>query len=735
MAEADIAAAFERVGASEILTSDKLTQKQSLFETFAGVRPVLTVQPASLFDSQNAGRRLETMFGVGTLESFGAFSRAEIAAAGSLIDYIDRTQKGKIPHLNAPRQLASGAVMEIDAATRRSLELTRTMNGDRKGSLLATIDRTITGPGARALQARLSAPLRDVAGVQMRLDQVESLVSATQLRGDIRTRLKSTPDMERALSRLTVGRGGPRDLTMIREGLRAAEDMRAVLLGANIAPLSPITDSLSSAPMTQALLDRLHAALKDDVPALERDGGFIRAGYSAKLDQLRMMRDDAKKLMAGLQAKYQAHTGIDALKITYNNVLGYFIEVPAKRADPMMIHKGEQNNEANPYIHRQTMANAVRFTTPELAELERDVSSAGEKSLGIELELFRQMVDDVAAASQNIGVMARALADIDVTASLAHLAIEHNYTRPQIDNTTAFVITGGRHPVVESVLRRDGGAEFVPNDCDLSDAHRLWLLTGPNMAGKSTFLRQNALIAVMAKMGSFVPAKSAHIGLVDRLFSRVGASDDLARGRSTFMVEMVETAAILNQATKKSLVILDEIGRGTATFDGLSIAWACVEHLHEASQCRSLFATHYHELTRLQSRLASLSCHSMQVKEWNGDIIFLHSVGAGAADRSYGIHVARLAGLPGNVIARAQDGLGKLGSREQSGTINKLTDELPLFSTVSAQKPEAFATAAHSELEERVKAINPDALTPREALSLLYELKAEIENAQRANEK
>ena len=735
VAEADIAAAFERVGASEILTSDKLTQKEALFETFAGVRPALTVQSASLFDSQNAQRRMESMFGVGTLESFGAFSRAEIAAAGALIDYIDRTQKGKIPHLNPPRQLASGAVMEIDAATRRSLEITRTMNGDRKGSLLATIDRTITGPGARALQARLSAPLRDVAGVAQRLDQVDALVSATTLRNDIRTRLKSTPDMERALSRLTVGRGGPRDLGMIRDGLRAGEDMRGVLLSANITPLSPITADLQSTPTTQTLLDRLSAALKDDLPALERDGGFIRAGYSDKLDHLRTMRDDAKKVMAQLQAKYQAHTGIDALKITYNNVLGYFIEVPAKRADVMMIHKGEQNSEANPYIHRQTMANAVRFTTPELAELERDISSAADKALGIELELFRQMVDDVGAASQNIGTMARALAAVDVTAALAHLALEQNYTRPAIDNTTAFVIAGGRHPVVESVLRRDGGGDFVPNDCDLSDAQRLWLLTGPNMAGKSTFLRQNALITIMAQMGSFVPAKSAHIGLVDRLFSRVGASDDLARGRSTFMVEMVETAAILNQATNKSLVILDEIGRGTATFDGLSIAWACVEHLHEVSQCRSLFATHYHELTSLQSRLPSLSCHSMQVKEWKGDIIFLHSVGAGAADRSYGIHVARLAGLPPAVIARAQSVLDKLEKGEQSGNLNKLANELPLFSAALPQKSDSFANAAHSKLEERLKAINPDALTPREALDLLYSLKAEIDDATGTSEK
>lgn len=721
--EKSIGAAIARIGTSEILTSDRMVQKTALFETFTPLRDRLTVQPASLFDSENARKRLETLFGVGTLESFGAFSRAEIAAAGALIDYVERTQMGKLPHLTRPRQMTSGAMMEIDAATRRNLELVRTLSGERKGSLLATIDRTVTAAGARLLQARLSAPLCDKGEIDRRLDEVESLVTDAGLRASLRALLKNVPDMERALSRLTVGRGGPRDLGQIRDGLCNAEDIRGVPLSSAPPALAPIAEALKQSPGVQDHSDRLRQCLNDDLPFNDRDGGFIRPGYSARLDELRVLKDNGKRLMAELEGKYKQDTGIDSLKIAYNNILGYYIEVPAKRADKLMIRPGEQNTPDNPFIHRQTMASAVRFTTPQLAEMERDMTSAADKALAIEQEFFDQLCDETGNLSEQIGTLARALAALDVAAAMAHLAAEQHYARPVIATDTVFNIKGGRHPVVEAALKAQGGDAFVPNDCDLSEAQRLWLLTGPNMAGKSTFLRQNALIAIMAQMGGFVPAASATIGLVDRLFSRVGASDDLARGHSTFMVEMVETAAILNQATERSLVILDEIGRGTATFDGLSIAWACVEHLHEANQCRALFATHYHELTSLTARLPRLSCHSMQVKEWQGDIIFMHSVAAGAADRSYGIHVAKLAGLPQAVIARAQDVLNLLQSGEQSGALARLADDLPLF---SAAKPASFAPAAHSILEEKLKAIDPDTLTPKQALEILYDLKAEI---------
>jgi DNA mismatch repair protein MutS len=717
--EKSLGAAIERIGASEILTPDRMIQKPALFETFTPLRNRLTVQPSSLFDSENARKRLESLFGVGTLESFGAFSRAEIAAAGALIDYVERTQMGKLPHLFRPRQLSSGAMMEIDAATRRNLELTRTLTGDRKGSLLATIDRTVTASGARLLQARLSAPLCDTAAIGQRHDEISALVEHSKLCAALRVALKNIPDMERGLSRLTVGRGGPRDQGQIRDGLRGAEDIRALLQQSPLAALSAITDQLVQMPAVQALSDRLHQCLKDELPVLDRDGGFIREGYSERLDELRLMRDEGKRLMAGLEARYKQDTGIESLKISYNNILGYYIEVPVKRADKLMVHPGQENTRDNPFIHRQTMASGVRFTTPELAEMERDMASASDKALAIEQELFDQLNDDIGNLSEQIGIIARALAALDVASSLSQLAIDQNYSRPKITEGTEFAISGGRHPVVEAALRNHGGDAFVPNDCDLGDAQRLWLLTGPNMAGKSTFLRQNALIAILAQMGSFVPARAATIGLIDRLFSRVGASDDLARGHSTFMVEMVETAAILNQATHRSLVILDEIGRGTATFDGLSIAWACVEHLHEANQCRSLFATHYHELTTLTEKLPKLSCHSMQVKEWQGDIIFMHAVGAGSADRSYGIHVARLAGLPQAVIERAQDVLTHLQSGEKSTTLSRMAQDLPLFSAA----PKMVAAIQPSAVEERLHSIDPDDLTAREALEILYELK------------
>lgn len=713
VAEKNVSAAIERVSPSEILIADRLATRGTLENYIQR----LTVQPASLFDSQNAQVRLERMFGVDTLESFGAFSRAEVAAAGSLIDYVERTQKGKMPHLARPRQLALGAVMEIDAATRRNLELIRTLTGERRGSLLDVIDRTITPPGARLLQARLAAPLTDLAEIAARQAMVACGVNNNSLRSGLRETLKTLPDMERSLSRLTALRGGPRDLGMIRDGLAVSATLRAVLLQADEPALSAITDDLKQSGAVQALADLLRNALTQDLPALERDGGFVAKGFDAGLDKLRAMRDESKQLIANLQAKYRDMTGIDSLKITYNNILGYFIDVTARHADALMVKHGEQRGD-NPFVHRQTLANNVRFTTPELSELERDLSSAADKALAVELSHFKAFAEQIAAASHEIGRIARALAALDVSMGLAELAVQNNYTAPTVDMSEAFAIKGGRHPVVEAALKRDAQS-FMPNDCRLENGQKLWLLTGPNMAGKSTFLRQNALITILAQIGSFVPAASAHIGMVDRLFSRVGAADDLARGRSTFMVEMVETATILNQATARSLVILDEIGRGTATFDGLSIAWACVEHLHEITRCRGLFATHYHELTSLTERLGSLASFSMKVKEWQGDIIFLHEVGEGSADRSYGIHVAKLAGLPEGVIQRAQAVLALLQKGDQSGALTRLADDLPLFHAA----PAAPAPAKPHPALEKLKELRPDEMSPREALEALYALK------------
>lgn len=716
----DLGSALERIGASEVLIPDSFTAKTEIYDQLASIQQRLTLQPASLFDSQNAQKRLESQFGVDTLESFGAFSRAEITAAGTLLDYVDRTQKGQTPYLSHPKQLLAKNVMEIDAATQRNLELTRTLNGEKRGSLLSCIDKTITGPGARLLHARLTAPLTDIETINGRLNEIEIFTQDHNTKQDIRTQLKALPDMERAIARLSALRGGPRDLGQIRDGLKQTEILLAILTSLpDKAGLNNIMPALHQQPATQALADRLRAALNDDLPMLDREGGFIKTGYNQKLDDLRGLRDNSKRLIAALQQKYKEITEIDSLKISYNNVLGYFIEVPAKKADPLMIRKDEENTPDNPFIHRQTMASAVRFTTAELAELERDMAQSSDRALAIEQELFIQMRDEAVHLAENIGTHARALAALDVASSLAELAIDMDYTRPKLDNSLEFDITNGRHPVVEQAIKKDNSATFVPNDCNLNKGQTLWLLTGPNMAGKSTFLRQNALITILAQMGSYVPAQSAHIGIVDKVFSRVGAADDLARGRSTFMVEMVETAAILNQATERSLVILDEIGRGTATFDGLSIAWACVESLHETNKCRSLFATHYHELTALSEKLENLSCHSLKVKEWKGDIIFMHEVQEGSADHSYGIHVARLAGLPKAVISRAQEVLDMLQQSEQSGTLSKLADDLPLFTATSHETmPEE-----KSPLLEKLDSINPDELTPREALDIIYILK------------
>ncbi|MEO3434873.1 DNA mismatch repair protein MutS [Inquilinus sp. CAU 1745] len=712
-----LGAALARLDAGEILLPERLVQDPNLFELFGEWRSRLTVQPNSRFDSENARKRLLDLYKVGTLDAFGAFSRAEMAAAGALVDYIDLTQKGRMPRLSPPRRTGDGSVMEIDGATRRNLELTRTLSGDRRGSLLATIDRTVTGAGARLLAAWLGAPLTDPAAIGRRLDAVQFFTDAERLREEARDLFRRCPDVERALGRLTLGRGGPRDLAAVRDALDRAAELKTLMEKDRLAPCPPLAaDAVADLGDHGPLRDRLTRALAADLPVLTRDGGFIAAGYEARLDELRGLRDDSRRLIAGLQAKYAELSGVSGLKIRHNNVLGYYIEVTPTHADKLT---AAPRNET--FIHRQTLASAVRFTTVELNGLEREIAEAAEKALAIELAMFDDLVGEVMARAEPVAATARALALLDVTAALADLAAERRYVRPVVDDGLDFAIEGGRHPVVEAALEADRAGPFVANDCDLNPENRLWLLTGPNMAGKSTFLRQNALIAVMAQMGGFVPAAAARIGIVDRLFSRVGASDDLARGRSTFMVEMVETAAILNQAGPRALVILDEIGRGTATFDGLSIAWAAVEHIHEGNGCRALFATHYHELTALAAKLAALRCHSMRVKEWQGDIVFLHEVQAGAADRSYGIHVAKLAGLPPSVIGRAEDVLKGLESDGKAGGVARLANDLPLFSAMLA-RPEP-ASAVPSAVEGALAEINPDELTPRDALEALYRLK------------
>lgn len=702
-----LSAALHRTEPSEIVLSERLLQQPELFEVLGEWKQRLAALPASRFDSENARLRLQSLYGVGTLDGMGSFGRAEIAAGGALVDYVELTQKGKMPRLAVPRRLAAGSVMEIDAATLRGLEIVRTISGERQGSVLHAIDRTVTGAGARLLCQRLLAPLTDPAAIGRRLDAVEWWLARPAVRDAARERLSRAPDLERALSRLGLGRGGPRDLAAIRDGLVAAEGVRTLVLAEGELP-DELEGAAAELRPDTGLIDRLGRAMASELPLLARDGGFIAAGYAEELDHLRSLRDESRRHIADLQARYAGESGVTGLKIKHNNVLGYFVEVTAQHAEKLR----------EPFIHRQTLAGAARFTTTELAELESKVSKAGDQALALELRMFEDLSGEVLARAEIVGAAARALAALDVSAALADLAAQRDHVRPKVDDSDGFRISGGRHPVVEAALPAGG---FVANDCDLGAANRLWLITGPNMAGKSTFLRQNALIALLAQTGAFVPATECEIGVVDRLFSRIGAADELARGRSTFMVEMVETAAILNQAGPRSLVILDEVGRGTATFDGLSIAWAVVEHLHDVNRCRTLFATHYHELTALAQRLDRASCHSMKVKEWQGEVVFLHEVGPGAADRSYGIHVAKLAGLPPAAIGRATEVLETIESGSRGGALARLADDLPLFSAARTA-PTAAAQPAPSAAEEALKAINPDELTPRQALDALYRL-------------
>ena len=703
-----------RLMPSEVVVSEAAEADLAGIVTESGAS--LTALGRAAFDSTGAEKRLCALYGIGSLDAFGTFSRAEVSALGAVVEYLDITQKGKLPLLRPPLREAEAGVMQIDAATRRNLELTHALSGGRAGSLLSAIDRTVTAGGARLLERRLSSPSRDLQIVQDRLDSVAFVFENGRLCADLRDALRKVPDLDRALSRLALDRGGPRDLAAIRNGLEQADRIAGLIDRQELPTL--FAESATDLRGHGELLDLLGQALVAEPPLLVRDGGFIAAGYDAELDEMRSLRDEGRSVIARMQTDYAGQTGIPSLKIKHNNVLGYFIEVTATHAERML-----SEPLSDMFRHRQTTANQLRFTTPDLTEMETRILNAGGHALEIEKRLYSALRQAILDSAARISATARALSDLDLASALADLARGENWTRPHVDRSRRLLIEGGRHPVVEQSLRKQGGVPFVANDCDLGDGSDIWLLTGPNMAGKSTFLRQVALIALLAQMGSFVPATRAEIGLVSQLFSRVGASDDLARGRSTFMVEMVETAAILNQADDHALVILDEIGRGTATYDGLSIAWATLEHLHDANRCRALFATHYHELTALAGKLPRVDNATVTVKEFEGDVIFLHEVRKGAADRSYGVQVAKLAGLPEAVVNRARvvlDALEK-GEREGAGKQKAIIDDLPLFSMAAPPPPPAKPKV--SKLEERMNAIHPDELSPREALQLLYELK------------
>lgn len=698
-----------RINPAELIVADSTSQ--DIMQATIDLAHVIS-QPAAIFDSESARARLNEAF-----PSFAAnqMSRVSTAALGALVDYIAQTQKQGPVYLRAPQIHADGGVLSIDVATRNSLELLATNRGEAAGSLRAAMDETITAAGSRLLARRLSSPLADPDAINARLNMVECCLADAILTNTLRQTLKAVPDLTRALTRLALERGGPRDLRAIGSGIAHARALGQCLEKADdlAEGLRELAQTLAGLPAT--LANELERAIIEEPPLLARDGGFVAKDYDSTLDKERALAADARTIVAQLQARLATETDIKALKIKHNNVLGYFIEVPSASGGKLT---HEPHSET--FIHRQTMANAMRFTTAELAELEGRIARAHDAALDIERNIFDNLRANVIETTDALRAAADALAVLDLTTALATLAAKQSYCRPLVDSSLAFEITQGRHPVVEKSLAISGET-FVTNDCVLGTSENaagdLWLVTGPNMGGKSTFLRQNALIAVMAQMGSFVPAKSAHIGIVDQVFSRVGASDDIAHGRSTFMVEMVETAAILNRATARSLVVLDEIGRGTATYDGLSIAWATAEALHETNQCRALFATHFHELTALSKKMDRVSNHTMKVREFNGEVVFLHEVSDGVADRSYGIQVARLAGLPEAVLARAGEVLSQLESLPSSGTAPML-DELPLFTHQPQPKPKQ-----HDPLAALLDTIRPDELTPRAAIEIVYDLK------------
>ena len=710
----DFVAELFRLTPSEVLIIDNTDY--DIIDAIEESGATATLRGKSAFDSTSGEERLKSLFAVASLEAFGSFGRAQVSALGSIAEYLDATQKGKLPILRPPVIELKENSMRIDSATRRNLELTRSINtGSRQGSLLGTIDRTVTAAGGRLLERRISAPSMDMDVINERHDALKFLRDNFDLSEPVMAFLKSIPDLERALSRVSLERAGPRDLANISKGLIQGKEIARLFKNHDLpAELKLAIEKLIGHDEISSTLEK---AIVPEPPLLVRDGGFVTEQFNSELDETRELKRDGTKIIAEMQRDFIELTGIQSLKIKFNNVLGYFIETTAKNAEKL-----QNSTIADNFIHRQTTANQMRFTTLSLSDTETKIINANAKALEIEKQIFNELSALIIQNFEKISAAAEALAVIDITNSLATLARDEEWCRPKIDSSKAFAIQGGRHVVVESSLKNNGNS-FIPNDCELSEGS-IWLVTGPNMAGKSTFLRQNALIAILAQMGCFVPATSAHIGIVSQLFSRVGASDDLARGRSTFMVEMVETAAILNQADDRALVILDEVGRGTATYDGLAIAWSTLEYLHEVNKSRSLFATHYHEMTVLADKLTRVINATVSVKEWNNEVIFLHEVRQGAADRSYGLQVAKLAGLPIEVLERAKVILNELEERDaKKGTEGKLlAKDLPLFSRSMTQKP-VTQINYNSELSNKIRSIYPDEISPNEALQILYDLK------------
>ncbi len=687
---------LSRLKPKEVIVADKIFHDVKLKQSLENFTKNISVRANATFELERSKKRIKDFFAVSALEGLGSFSDAEISVIGGLLEYLEHTQKSSLPRLSAPKKVNSNYFMIIDLATKRNLELDASMNGDAKSSLISVLDKTITSAGGRLLRLYMSSPLCNAEAINKRLDSVECFYKNKALRDKLRDGLRVVPDLERSLSRIWIRKGGPRDLSLLKDGLSQAIKIAELILFSGVEVSQGIKGLVSQIGNFSELLEKLHAALTIDTPIHVKDGGFIRAGYSAELDYFYSIRHNSKQAIEALRDKYRGLTGVSTLKITYNNVLGYFVEVTPSHASKVT---------DSIFIHRQTLGSSMRYTTDELRKLESDIIGAQDNISNLEQKIFEELCVAVTNVGESISYTAQALAGLDVFAALAQLASEKNYVRPHIDDSKAFEIIGGRHPVVEKSIRD----KFISNDCNVGNDKNIWLITGPNMAGKSTFLRQNAIICIMAQMGGYVPAKSAHIGVVDRLFSRIGAADDISRGQSTFMVEMVETATILNNSTSKSFVILDEIGRGTSTYDGLAIAWSVIENLHNQIGCRTLFATHYHELTQLENDLPKLACYTVSVKEWEGKVVFMHKVISGKADRSYGIHVASLAGLPNSVVERANEILKSVEGQERKEVVKVVANENVVPDYI---------------LE--IKNVDIDSITPREAFDILYKVKSKI---------
>ena len=658
--------------------------------------------PAHDFDPKDARELLLDQFGLSTLKGLELDDAPEATGcAGAVLAYLHETQRDTVPHLRPPRRYNPSSFVVMDGNTQRNLELVESLRDkSRRGTLIATLDRTRTNMGGRKLRHWILHPLLEVESIRARLDAVEALFDDTALRLQLTEVLKGVADLERLLGRLTSRTGNARDVKALGESLARVPGIRAVIADCTAPMLQEVHQSMDELrDVSQKIAD----AIVDEPPLVLNEGRIIKDGYDPELDRIRGLVRGGRDWIAGLQRQEIERTGIPNLKVGYNKVFGYYIEVS----------KAHTAKVPDTYQRKQTLVNAERYITPELKSREEEIVNAQERMNDLEYELFRGLRDEISREAGRIQATADAVATLDALLSLAETAAVRNYCKPVLDDSDRIIVRDGRHPVVEDLMPH---GKFVPNDTEIDPADAfLQIVTGPNMAGKSTYLRQVALITLMAQVGSFVPAAEAHIGVVDRIFTRVGASDNLVRGESTFMVEMIESAAILNTATDRSLIVLDEIGRGTSTFDGISIAWSVAEYIHDNIRAKTLFATHYHELTELANKLDRVKNLNVAVREWAGKVIFLYRIVEGGADHSYGIQVAKLAGLPKTVIERAHEILAAL---ESGSTANiGLPQQLQLFA------PQSSATPKPSQIEKELRGINPDDLSPREAQELLYHLK------------